>query len=1240
MPSCGASNGKWHFWIDRGGTFTDIVARAPDGTLKTRKLLSDNPEHYADAALQGIRDVLELEPTARIPAGQIAVVKMGTTVATNALLERRGEPTLLAVTRGFRDALRIGDQTRPHLFARHIVQSEQLYARVVEIDERIDADHHVIQPLDVHVARRGLQAAYDDGLRAVAIVFMHGYRFPEHEKACAAIAATIGFTRISVSHQVSPLIKLVGRGETTVVDAYLSPVLHHYTNRITAELGADVNLMFMQSNGGLTAARQFQGKDAILSGPAGGVVGAVAAGEAAGCNTMISFDMGGTSTDVSLCVGHTTTDADADSNTDADSRSDAVRSDDYGRSLDTRVAGVRLRAPMLPIHTVAAGGGSVCSFTSGRYRVGPDSAGADPGPACYGQGGPLTVTDCNVMLGKLQPQHFPAVFGPRQQAPLDREVVCRRLAALREDLRQATGETLSPEAIAAGFLQVATENMANAIKTISVQRGCDASRYTLCAFGGAAGQHACMVADALGITRVLFHPLAGVLSAYGMGQAAIRALREHTLEVPLEAALDQRVAVTLNRLIAAAKADVANQGVDAARIEVRQHLHLRYDGTDTCLAVKAGDAVTMAEQFAVLHRRHFGFVMPDQPLIVAMATAEAIGYPEQPFVATTSAVAHDGLPPPLERVTVHMEGEARSTPVYDRHTLGPGMVIPGPALVCESVTTTVVEPGWRAVITQRCDLLLERVAAMTPIATGSTVDPVMLEVFNNRFRTIAEQMGSTLQRTASSVNIKERLDFSCAVFDPAGNLVANAPHLPVHLGSMADSVRAVIASDGAGESMAAGDVFVLNSPYLGGTHLPDITVITPVFDRSGSTLLFYVGSRGHHADVGGIAPGSMPPNSRHIEEEGVLIPPWKVVAAGTFREATIREMLTKGPYPARNVNQNLADLKAQIAANERGSNDLRQLVEDHGLTTVLAAMAAVQANAAEAVRCVIDRLKDGHFVYPLDHGATVHVTVAVDRQQRRARVDFTGTSGQLDNNFNAPTAITKAAVLYVFRTLVDDDIPLNEGCLEPIDIVIPQPSMLAPSYPAAVVAGNVETSQAVTDALFGALGVMAAAQGTMNNFSFGNDTYQYYETIGGGSGAGPGFDGASAVQTHMTNSRLTDPEVLESRFPVLLECFEIRSGSGGGGRYRGGDGARRRLRFLEPMEVMILANRRLVPPYGLAGGSNGSVGSNWLERTNGERLPLSGCDRVHARTGDVFVMETPGGGGFGTATPQSSTAEQ
>ena len=1226
--SCGASSGKWHFWIDRGGTFTDVVAVTPGGVLKTRKLLSSNGEHYADAALQGIRDLMGVERSARLPVEQIAEVKMGTTVATNALLERKGEPTLLAITRGFRDALRIGDQARPQLFARHIVQPELLYARVVEMDERIDAHNRVVRPLDTDGARRALQTAYDDGLRSVAVVFMHGYRNPRHEEACAAIAAAVGFTRISVSHRVSPLIKLVGRGETTVVDAYLSPVLHRYTNRVATELGTGVKLMFMQSNGGLTAAEQFQGKDAILSGPAGGVVGAVAAGEAAGCSAMISFDMGGTSTDVSLCHGL------AHAGAATDDSDNAARNNDYGRSLETRVAGVRLRAPMLQIHTVAAGGGSVCAFTAGRYRVGPDSAGADPGPACYGRGGPLTVTDCNVMLGKLQPQHFPAVFGPQGKAQLDRAVVHRKLAALQEELQQATGETTSLEVIAAGFLQVATENMANAIKTISVQRGCDVTRYTLCAFGGAAGQHACMVAEALGITRVLFHPLAGVLSAYGMGQAAIRALREHTLEVPLGTTLAHPVVTMLDRLAAAAKAEVASQGIATARIEVRQHLHLRYDGTDTCLAVTVGDAATMASAFAALHRCHYGFVMSDKPLIVATATAEAIGYPEQPRVAAGGAAAHDGLPPPLEVVRVHAAGDFRPAPVYARDALGPGAAIQGPALVCEAVTTTVVEPGWRAVVTERGDLLLEQVvaAAPRPRGSGSRLDPVMLEVFNNRFRTIAEQMGITLQRTASSVNIKERLDFSCAVFDPAGNLVANAPHLPVHLGSMADSVRAVMATQGA--AMAPGDVFVLNSPYMGGTHLPDITVITPVFDRSGSTVLFHVGSRGHHGDVGGVAPGSMPPNSRCIQDEGVLIPPCKVVAAGAFREQAIRELLTAGEHPARNPDQNVADLKAQIAANERGSSELRRLVEHQGLTTVLAATAAVQANAAEAVRCVIDGLNDGHFVYPLDNGATIAVTVTIDHRQRRARVDFTGTTAQLDNNFNAPTAITTAAVLYVFRTLVDEDIPLNQGCLEPVDIVVPQPSMLAPAHPAAVVAGNVETSQAVTDALFGALGVMAAAQGTMNNLSFGNATCQYYETIGGGSGAGPGFHGASAVQTHMTNSHLTDPEVLESRFPVRLESFEIRRGSGGRGQYRGGDGAGRRLRFLEPMEVMILANRRRVPPYGLAGGSSGAAGRNWLERADGERLPLSGCDRVQARSGDVFVVETPGGGGFGPATPQ------
>ena len=1193
---------RWHFWIDRGGTFTDIVGRAPDGSLRTHKLLSENPGAYADAAVQGIRDLLGLDAGDPIPSDQIGAVKMGTTVATNALLERKGDRTALAITRGFRDALRIGYQARPRLFDRHIVLPEQLYETVVEIDERVNARDEIVVPFDAVSARAGLQAAYDDGIRAVAIAFMHGYRVPDHEQACAEIARDIGFTQVSVSHETSPLIKLVGRGDTTVVDAYLSPILRRYVDRVADELG-DVNLMFMQSNGGLTDARMFQGKDAILSGPAGGVVGAVQVSEAAGFDAMIGFDMGGTSTDVTHYNG------------------------ELERAFETLVAGVRMRAPMMQIHTVAAGGGSICSFDGARYRVGPESAGADPGPASYGKGGPLTVTDCNVMLGKLQPAHFPAVFGPNQDAPLDAEAVRAKFAALTDDIRAATGDTRSPVEVAEGFLKIAVENMANAIKKISVQRGYDVTRYTLCAFGGAAGQHACLVADALGMSRVLLHPFAGVLSAYGMGLADIRALREQSVEAPLGDTVEGRVTEILDRLAEAARGELSGQGIEDARIDVRRRLHLRYEGTDTSLEVDFADAAGMADAFAEIHRQRYGFTMPEKALVVETAAVEAIGVSDQSAEASLASEA-SGEPQAVDRVTAHMDGSAHDTPVFARDALAPGAAIDGPAIISEAVATTIVEPGWRATMTERGDLVIERVvAAERAAAIGTDVDPVMLEVFNNLYMSIAEQMGVTLQNTAYSVNIKERLDFSCAIFAPDGNLVANAPHMPVHLGSMSESIRTVIRENAS--RMSPGDVYMLNAPYNGGTHLPDVTVITPVFDDAGTDILFYVGSRGHHADIGGISPGSMPPDSRTIDDEGVLIDNFQAVDAGTFREDAIRELFGSGVHPARNPDQNIADLKAQIAANGKGVAELRRMVAQFGLETVHAYMDHVQDNAEESVRRVLDVLTDGAFIYPLDNGAEIRVDISIDRATRSATVDFTGTSAQLDSNFNAPTAIARAAVLYVFRTLVDDEIPMNEGCLKPIGIIIPKRSMLAPEYPAAVVAGNVETSQALTDSLYGALGVMAAAQGTMNNFTFGNARYQYYETICGGSGAGPDFDGTSAVHTHMTNSRLTDPEILEWRFPVLLESFEIRTGSGGGGRHHGGDGARRRVRFLEPMDVMILANHREIPPYGLAGGADGAPGKNWLERTDGSRVEMSGTDRTEAGPGDVFVIETPGGGGYG-----------
>ena len=1191
----------WQFWIDRGGTFTDVVGRAPDGTLHTHKLLSENPEAYADAALQGIRDLLDLSDGAPVPESAIDAVKMGTTVATNALLERKGDRTLLVVTEGFRDQLRIAYQARPRLFDMQITLPEMLYERVEEVRERIDARDHVLTPLDLDDLRPRLQAAFDDGIRSIAIVLMHAYRVPDHELRIAALAREIGFTQISTSHDTSPMIKFVGRGDTTVADAYLSPILRRYIDRIAGALGG-VNLQFMQSNGGLKGASLFQGKDAILSGPAGGIVGAVRTAEQAGFDKVITFDMGGTSTDV------------------------AHYENAYERVFETVVAGVRMQAPMLLIHTVAAGGGSLCQFDGARFRVGPESAGANPGPACYRRGGPLAVTDCNVMLGKLQPDFFPHVFGPNQDAPLDAAAVRLKFSAMADEVAAATGIRRTPEELADGFLRIAVENMANAIKKISVQRGYDVTDYALQCFGGAGGQHACLIADVLGMNTVLVHPFAGVLSAYGMGLADVRALRERTIEAPLTDDLVPRLEDELDELAVVSEAEVAGQGIAADRTETRRYVHLRYDGSDTALEVPYGAVDDMAAAYERAYRSRFGFIMPGKKVIAATISVETIGLTFD-LESAPHVVAHDDDGAPI-MVEAYMGGQPVTAPVHHRDAIPVGGRIDGPALIIEATATTIVEPGWQAEMTDIGNLVLRRVVARPErVAIGTDCDPVMLEVFNNLFMSIAEQMGYTLQNTALSVNVKERLDFSCAIFDATGALIANAPHMPVHLGSMGESVRAVL-RDNEGD-IQPGDSYVLNNPYNGGTHLPDITVITPVFEND--EILFFVACRGHHPDVGGKTPGSAPPDSAHIDEEGVLIDNFKLVDRGIYREAEMVEILEGALHPARNAEQNIADLRAQLAANEKGVQELQKMVAQFGLDTVLAYMTHVQNNAEESVRRVIDVLSDGEFTYPMDNGQHVKVKISIDHENRAATVDFTGTSPQGANNFNAPAAVCRAAVLYVFRTLVDDDIPMNEGCLKPITIILPDDCMLQAQYPAAVIAGNVETSQIVTDTLYGALGVMAAAQGTMNNFIYGNDTYQYYETLCGGSGAGPDFDGCDAVHTHMTNSRLTDPEVLEWRYPVLLESFEIRTGSGGAGRHHGGNGVRRRTRFLESMEAVILANHRIVPPYGMAGGGEGAVGRNWVERADGTVEELTATDLRQMAPGDVFVIETPGGGGFGPA---------
>jgi 5-oxoprolinase (ATP-hydrolysing) len=1195
----------WEFWIDRGGTFTDIVARRPDGALVTHKLLSEDPERYQDAAVAGIRHLLGLAADAPIPVADIEAVKMGTTVATNALLERKGGPTALAITRGFRDALRIAYQNRPRLFDRHIVLPELLYSRVVEIDERVGAHGDVLRPIDEAATRAALQAVYDEGLRSLAIVFMHGYRFTEHEAAAARIAREIGFTQISVSHQVSPMMKLVARGDTTVVDAYLSPILRRYVDQVAGQL-PDVNLQFMQSNGGLTDARAFHGKDSILSGPAGGIVGMVRASQLAGFERVIGFDMGGTSTDVSHFSG------------------------EFERVFETQVAGVRMRAPMMSIHTVAAGGGSILHFDGSRYRVGPDSAGANPGPASYRRGGPLAVTDCNLMLGKIQPAHFPHLFGSDGRQALDHDTVLEQLNAMAYRIGEATSSTPAPEQVAEGFIRIAVGNMANAIKQISVQRGHDVTEYALTSFGGAGGQHACLVADALGMKTVFVHTLAGVMSAYGMGLADQTAMREAAVEVRLAEIAPEALARRLDELGDSVRGELLAQGVAAERITLVRRVHLRYEGTDSAIIVLFDEFSAMQMQFEAAYKKRFSFLMPTKALVVEAVSVEAIGASGAPAEIVAPAVPREGALARCETVRMFGGGEWHDTGLYERADLRSGDVIDGPAIIAEDNATTVVEPGWQARVTPHNHLVLTRVEALPERrAIGTSADPVMLEIFNNLFMSIAEQMGMRLQNTAYSVNIKERLDFSCAVFDAGGNLIANAPHMPVHLGSMGESIKTVM-RENAG-AMRAGDVFMLNDPYNGGTHLPDVTVISPVFDDAGDTILFYVGSRGHHADIGGTTPGSMPPDSEFIEQEGVLIDNFKLVDGvdGLLRDAEARALLLGARYPARNPDQNMADLRAQGAANPKGVDELRKMVAHFGLEVVQAYMGHVQDNAEEAVRRVITALKDGQYCLELDNGARIQVAIRVDHAARGAEIDFTGTSAQVANNFNAPSAVCMAAVLYVFRTLVDDEIPLNAGCLKPLRVIIPAGSMLNPRYPASVVSGNVETSTCITNALYGALGVMAAAQGTMNNFTFGNARYQYYETISGGSGAGEGFDGTDVVQTNMTNSRLTDPEILEFRFPVRLESYEIRQGSGGAGRWHGGNGGIRKVRFLEPMTAAILSNNRIYPPFGMAGGSPGALGKNRVERADGSVEQLAHIGKVEMGVGDVFVIETPGGGGYG-----------
>lgn len=1193
-------NKKWQFWVDRGGTFTDIVARKPDGTLKTHKLLSENPEVYPDAAVHGIKSLLNLAPGEDIPPGHIAALKMGTTVATNALLERKGERTVLLITKGLRDLLRIGYQNRPDLFALNIQLPELLYEEVIEIDERVAADGEIIRALDTTKAREALSRAYGKGYRSVAIALMHGYKYTDHEVRLGEMARQSGFTQVSLSHEASPLIKLVSRGDTAVVDAYLSPILRRYIHQVASALNAKDggcdSLMFMQSNGGLTDADRFQGKDAILSGPAGGVVGMVRTAADLGFDRLIGFDMGGTSTDVCHYAG------------------------EFERSFETEVAGVRMRAPMMSIHTVAAGGGSILSYSDGRMQVGPESAGANPGPAAYRRGGPLTVTDCNVLLGKLQPSQFPSVFGPDADQPLDADVVREKFTALKVEI----GTDKPIEEIAEGYLRIAVENMANAIKQISVQRGYDVTQYTMNCFGGAGGQHACLVADTLGMESIFIHPFAGVLSAFGMGLADVRSIHEHQFAGPIDDTVQAEIA--LGDLIAAAQAEVRSQGIADKDISTVVAAHIRTDGAHQTLEVPFGTPRDMTESFNKAHKTRFGFVPENATLIIDLLTAEAIGSTGETVTLPDTTQIDEGG----KTAQMYVNGTWTDVPLVNRAGLATGDTVTGPAILTEPTGTNIIEDGWQSECAAGGNLVLRRVVPLERVeAIGTSVDPVMLEVFNNLYMSIAEQMGATLANTAFSVNIKERLDFSCAIFDHNGDLVANAPHVPVHLGSMSGSVRSILHQN-AGK-IRPGDVFMMNNPFNGGTHLPDVTVITPVFDAAGENIIYTVASRGHHADIGGTTPGSAPPDSRHIDEEGVLIDNFLLVKQGVLQEAQTRELLSSAKYPCRNVDQNMADLAAQIAANATGERELQKITRQFGLDVVHAYMGHVQDNAEESVRRVLEVLHDCDFTYPLDSGAQIKVKISVDKKARTADIDFTGTSKQDELNYNAPLSICRAVVLYVFRTLVGANIPMNEGCMKPLHLTVPKGSMINPDAPAAVISGNTEVSQAIADTLYGALGVVAGSQGTMNNFVYGNDDVQNYETICGGTGAGDGFDGASAVHSHMTNTRMTDPEVLETRFPVRVEEFSIRRGSGGDGAFKGGDGIIRKLRFMEPMTVTTLTSHRKTAPHGASGGAPGAMGENAVVRVDGTQIAMQGNDVAQMDVGDVFVLKSPSGGGYGKA---------
>jgi len=1200
--------GTWQFWLDRGGTFTDCIGVSPEGAVHTAKRLSTD-----DAGLVAMRAILErvgaIEPGHSLPA---CSVKIGTTLATNALLTRRGARTLLVANAGLGDAFVIGTQERPDLFALRIERPPPLHEGTLEVEGRCAADGTPVDPLHEDALRAGLAAARRDGIASVAIAMIHAHAYPALETRVKELAREGGFHHVVTSHEIARELGLLARGQTAVADAYLTPILRHYTAVQAAALPQS-SLRFMQSSGGLTDAARFRGPAALLSGPAGGAVGAARVAQAAGFREAIAFDMGGTSTDVSLVVDG-----------------------EVERVFETTIAGIHLRSPALRVHSVAAGGGSLCRFDGFRLTVGPESAGADPGPLCYGlhqnpgsqTGEGLTLTDVNVLLGRLPGERFPLALYP--------EPARQALEAVASTVR-AAGHALSTDQVGEGFIEIANASMAEAIRQVSVARGVDPRDCALVGFGGAAGQHVCAVARALGIRTILLHPLASLLSAFGIGMAPQTWDRQRDAgRVLLPAAplpLPASVFTLFSELEAEGRSALLAEGVQQDEVRIVRRLDLRYAGTESALTVAEPEDKDWASAFERVHRARFGYTRKGRAIEIVVARVQALQANGTRDFDLRFTTPHGARTPaqPIRYVEVFFDGAGRcETPLFAREELGGGARLKGPALVVDDTSTVVIDPGFEAEIDPQGVLLLRDCESTAPLRTSSDLsraDPIRLEVLGNAFMSIAEQMGAVLRNTAVSTNIKERLDYSCAVFDQDGGLVANAPHIPVHLGAMGETVRAI---KRAFPALTPGDVAATNDPHAGGSHLPDVTVVTPVFVESDAPR-FFVASRGHHADLGGKTPGSMPSDSRTLEEEGVVLSPFLLVRGGRFEEERLRAALLGARYPARNPDDNVADLEAMIAANRAGDSLLRELVARRGLASVEATMTQLQVAAGQKVARAITRLEPGDHVFEdrLDDGTRIRVSIRVAGS--RMRIDFTGTDPASSGNLNAPRAVVQAAVLYVLRCLVAERIPLNGGCLAPVEVVVPEGSLLDPPAGAAVVGGNVETSQRIVDVLLGALGLAAASQGTMNNLTFGDARFGYYETMGGGAGAGPSFAGASAVHVHMTNTRITDAEVLETRYPVRLLAFRVRRNSGGAGRYRGGDGLVRAYKFLAPVTVSLLMERRVVAPFGLAGGEPAARGENRVRRRGGATEEVPGRATFELAAQDELWIATPGGGGFGRA---------